>query len=479
MENTVNTDNGIRRGFWNFIDSIKGDKVVWIIVFMLIMISILAVFSSTSLLAMGDKLDRLKIVREQIFTTGLGIGLIWLLCRIKRIGVFRVLSQLGFLFSVIFLLILDTRVNLGFCRAIETNGVYRALSVFGLQVHVFEFVKVAMVMYLAWAMHAYKKDQEEAHTKEKSTTFAFINSLSETKNFTFLKKPFWKRMIYLYLPVIIVCVMIMPGSNSSAIFVGGILIATLLVGGIPMREILIAAAACFVGLLMIIGIHKVSNGDMFQRVGTLLSRLETEYDPSILEERDANGKLVAPEGSTEFRRRLDKIQQPFGAKVAVHEGGLLGKGSGNSTQKYLVPVMYGDYMFSFIIEEYGLWGALFVIMLYVSLLARGSMIARLCDNEFAKVAVGGLSLLITGQAFMHMFVNVDIGPMTGQTLPLISHGSSAFLMFSIAFGVILSISRMTREKIKEEEEAAEPIYRKEEDEIQATLGDLERLESLE
>ena len=118
-------------------------------------------------------------------------------------------------------------------------------------------------------------------------------------------------------------------------------------------------------------------------------------------------------------------------------------------------------------------------MLYVSLLARGSMIARLCDNEFAKVAVGGLSLLITGQAFMHMFVNVDIGPMTGQTLPLISHGSSAFLMFSVAFGVILSISRMTREKIKEEEEAAEPIYRKEEDEIQATLGDLERLESLE
>ena len=154
MENTVNTDNGIRRGFWNFIDSIKGDKVVWIIVFMLIMISILAVFSSTSLLAMGDKLDRLEIVREQIITAGLGIGLIWLLCRIKKIGVFRVLSQMGFLFSVILLLILDTRVNLGFCRAIETNGVYRALSVFGLQVHVFECVKVAMVMYLAWAMHA-------------------------------------------------------------------------------------------------------------------------------------------------------------------------------------------------------------------------------------------------------------------------------------------------------------------------------------
>jgi cell division protein FtsW len=164
--------------------------------------------------------------------------------------------------------------------------------------------------------------------------------------------------------------------------------------------------------------------------------------------------------------------------VAVHEGGIFGKGSGNSTQKYVVAVMYGDYMFSFIVEEYGLWGAFFVIILYVSLLARGSMIARLCDNEFAKVAVGGLSLLITGQAFMHMFVNVDIGPMTGQTLPLISHGSSAFLMFSVAFGVILSISRMTREKIKEEEESAEPIYERKPDEIQATLEDIERLEDL-
>lgn len=478
MDNTAEKDTGIRRGFWNFIDSIKGDKVVWIIVFMLVMISILAVFSSTSLLAMGET-DRLGIVREQIMTAGLGIGIIWILCRIKKIGVFRIASQLGFIASVILLLLLLFKVNMGFfCKAIVTNDVIRVLKVCGLQVHVFEFVKVAMVMYLAWAMHAYKKDQRSMNTNEKTTTFAFVNALAATKNFSFLARPFWKRMIYLYLPIIIVCVLIMPGSNSSAIFIGGILIATLLVGGIPMREVFIAAAACFAGLFLIIGIYKVSDGEMFGRVGTLLSRLEATYSPAILEEVDSNGKFVAPEGSTEFRKRLDKIQQPFGAKVAVHEGGIFGKGSGNSTQKYVVAVMYGDYMFSFIVEEYGLWGAFFVIILYVSLLARGSMIARLCDNEFAKVAVGGLSLLITGQAFMHMFVNVDIGPMTGQTLPLISHGSSAFLMFSVAFGVILSISRMTREKIKEEEESAEPIYERKPDEIQATLEDIERLEDL-
>jgi cell division protein FtsW len=210
---------------------------------------------------------------------------------------------------------------------------------------------------------------------------------------------------------------------------------------------------------------------MFGRVGTLLGRIEADYDPHSLDTVKVH--------SREFYEILDKIKQPFGAKVAIHEGGLLGKGSGNSTQKYLVPLMYSDYMFSFIIEEYGLWGAFLVIALYVSLLARGSMIARLSDNEYAKIVVGGLSLLITGQAFLHMFVNVDIGPMTGQTLPLVSHGSSAFLMFSIAFGVILSISRMNRERIKKEEEAATPIYEKKEDELQATLQDIEQLERFE
>jgi cell division protein FtsW len=77
----------------------------------------------------------------------------------------------------------------------------------------------------------------------------------------------------------------------------------------------------------------------------------------------------------------------------------------------------------------------------------------MCNDEFAKFALGGLSLLITGQAFMHILVNVDIGPMTGQTLPLISHGASAFLAFCIAFGIILSISRMAKKKMETIEEA--------------------------
>ena len=135
-------------------------------------------------------------------------------------------------------------------------------------------------------------------------------------------------------------------------------------------------------------------------------------------------------------------------------------------------------MYSFIIEEYGLLGGIFVIFLYVSLLARGSIIARNCgSDQYAKLTVAGLCLLITGQAFLHMFVNADIGPMTGQTLPLISHGNSAFLCFSIAFGIILSFSRIATRRIDKETRDAAPLVEMHESTVQARLDDLDSYES--
>ena len=136
-------------------------------------------------------------------------------------------------------------------------------------------------------------------------------------------------------------------------------------------------------------------------------------------------------------------------------------------------------MYSFIIEEYGLIGGIFVIFLYVSLLARGSIIARNCGSDhYAKLTVAGLCLLITGQAFLHMFVNADIGPMTGQTLPLISHGNSAFLCFSIAFGIILSFSRIASRRIDKETRMAEPLVEMHEaTAVKERLDDLDAFES--
>ena len=168
--------------------------------------------------------------------------------------------------------------------------------------------------------------------------------------------------------------------------------------------------------------------------------------------------------------------QPYSAKIAIHEGGIFGKFCGNSTQKYVVAHIYSDYMYSFLIEEYGLVGGIIILMLFISLLARGSWIASLCQNDFAKYAVGGLSLLISGQAFLHIFVNVGIGPMTGQTLPMISDGSFAFIMFCIAFGIILSISKMARQQIREKEEAMKPLYEGKDD-VQSAMDVLEMIDN--
>lgn len=456
----------VRKGLWNFIDRIEGDKVVWVIVFMLLMISWLAIFSSTPLLALEMKTDRLSIMKEQIFITALGIFVIFVLYSIRKVGILRWFSKLGFAVSFGLLLILDTHANLGIIKAEYINGAWRTLNIFGFQFHVFEVVKVAMIMYLSWAIHAYRCDLREG---PKSKHFKLANRLAKNPNLEFLAKPFWKKVMYIYLPILSITGMVMYGSNSSALIIGGVMLATLAVGGLEMKEVWLGIACMVAVVGMAFGIYKMSDGKVLQRFETLESRLTMDTDPRQL----LDPKLI--QDKVAFQEKLDKIRQPNAAMIAVAEGGILGKGPGGSTQKYILPVVFGDYMFSFLLEEYGLWGGIIIILLYVSLLARGSWIARLCDSDFAKTAVGGLTLLITAQAFLHMYINVGLGPLTGQTLPLVSHGNSSFLAFCVAFGVILSISRMANNKIREEEAAAEPIYKK--DDIQSSLDVIEQIEN--
>ena len=227
-----------KKGFWGFIDNIEGDKVVWIIVFLLIMISILAIFSSTSLLKEGSK-DRMDFITEHLVVVGIGFACIFGLYNIKRIGIFRFLSQLGFGVSLLLLVLLASHVNIpGVVQAERINGAWRTLRIAGLQLHVFEVVKVAMVMYLAWAIHAFKEDQTSRSKKKESKYFKFMNKMGTA--FPQLNKPIWKRMFYMYIPILIVCILTLMGSGSSALFIGGILIATLLIGGMPFRELAIA-----------------------------------------------------------------------------------------------------------------------------------------------------------------------------------------------------------------------------------------------
>lgn len=430
--------------FWNMIDGIEGDKVVWMIVLLLFMISILAIFSSTPLLSLETRVERLGIMKSHGIIAFLGFLVIVGLYNIKKIGVFRFFAQFGFFLSTALLLILDLHLNLGVIRAQHINGAWRTLSVLGFQVHVYEVVKVAMVMYLAWACHAYAIDRKAAKAGEESPTFTLANMMAKSPKTAFMDKPLAKRIMYIYGPALMTCALVAPGSNSSAIFIAIIMVGTMLIGNMPWKEIVLAGLALALMAGIMLGIHLATGGKFMPRLETFIGRMQADYSTEAI--------AALKPGSKEYYDALDEIRQPYGAKIAVHEGGLLGKGSGNSTQKYCVTHIYSDYMYSFLVEEYGFIGGLLVLMLYVSLLARSSIIARLCGNGFAKIAVGGLAFLITGQAFMHIAVNVDLIPMTGQTLPLISDGASAFLMSCTAFGVILSISRMAKKKIQAVEE---------------------------
>jgi len=429
---------------WDLADRLEGDKVVWIIVLMLILISIVCMFSSTSRL-LHDGMTRMDLVGNQMVIVCAGLALILLCYNIKSIRFFRICSMLGFPVSFLLLLLLDMHVKLPFLKALNINEAYRILSIAGFQVHVFEVVKVAMVLYLAWALDAFKKGV-----------------------FKRPKRNFLKKVLYIYLPFIIIFLMIIPGSNSSALFIGMIMFVVILLGGDSLRDMLLLAlfgAAIVAGC---VALYKTSNGQQMKRIGTGIER--------IFEKDDWEAQfLQSPKGTDKYQKALDEMRQPYSAKIAVKEGGILGKGPGQSTQRYVVPDMSEDFIYSFIIEEYGLWGAILVIFLYVSLLARASIIVRNCRDNYGKLAVAGLCLLISGQAFLHMFVNADIGPMTGQTLPLISHGNSAFLCFSLAFGVILSISRIAAKAIEKETEKEHSLLETD----SRVKDDLDILDSLE
>lgn len=446
-------------GFWHFVDNLQGDKVVWMIVLILICFSIVAVFSSTPLLALQQHISRMSIVREQLVLAAVGLGLIILCYNIKNINFYKNISQIGFVFSAFLLLVLISHINLGVIKAQQINSAWRTISIFGFQLHVFELVKVAMIMYLAWAVDTFKNHE-----------FKLTKILAKSTKREWINSELMQKIVYIYMPIFFVCGCMMEGSTSSTLFIGGILFLTVIIGGIKVSDIIPFAFIAALGLLGCFIINKATNGEKFPHLTSSINRItkDTDYYTARLKK--------SKKGTKEYQDNLDKILQPATAKIAIHEGGFIGKGPGNSTQRYVVPVMFEDYMFSFIVEEYGLFGAILIIILYGSLLARGSLIAKNCENYFAKSAVAGLVMLIACQAAMHMLINVDLGPLTGQTLPMISHGNSSFIAFCIAFGIILAISRIANVKVQKATDEAKPLVEKH-DEVNDGLDALDNFET--
>ena len=450
------------RTIWNWMDRFSGDKVILMVALFLMLISVISVFSSTPKLALETGTDRISIMMNQLVIVGIGVALMFAFYLFGKSSLYHRVSSLGFILSFAILLILVFNLNLGLVRAGDINGARRILVVMGKQIHVYEFVKVMMIMYLAWALDAFKNDELRLSGR--------IASLHPRLGW--LDGAFGRKCFYLYGPILLVTGMVMMGSNSSAIFLFLIMVLMLMVGGIDMKEVFAIGGIAALIILLIFGAHKVGLIKT-SRLDTAVSRVMDDK----LHKLDSLDYY--PRGSNDFNRIKDELNQPVGAMLAIQEGGLAGKGFGRSTQKYAVPVIFGDYFFSFIIEETGILGAIVIILLFFSLLARGTLVAKECDKYYDKVLVSGLIILIVGQAFMHMAVNVHLPlvPQTGQTLPLVSHGTNSFLVFSMVFGILLSISKDARENMALREEKAEPIITRTPDDVRDSLNDLETLES--
>lgn len=466
-----------KKKLWDIVTDMRGDKVTLIIIIFLFLLSIVALFSSTSLLV-TENTTRLGMFREQLLIVVIGAVLIWICYRVKSIEGYINFSK--YIIIVPMALLLFLFLGLRIPHVLESeylNQAWRTIKVLGhFQLHVFEVAKVFMVMYLSWAVHAWKEVDENGENG-----FHLTKKLAARYNKPWIASPLAEEILYIFIPIGLTTLMVLKGSNSSGIFILIVMVSTILIGGYSFKHTLLVGGSGLIALVLLLLVNEAANGKIIKdlRWGVLSSRIEDlgKFEKDLYAV-DASGERILKPGTAAYEKFIDKNRQVQGAKIAIHEGRKM-KGPGGSTQKYAVPVIFGDFMYSFIIEEYGLFGGILILVLFGSLLARGCFIAMNCESTYAKTVVGGLTVLISGQALMHILVNVGIIPMTGQTLPLISDGKSAFLMFSIAFGVLLSISKFAKENIEKIEKQYHPDVHESGDEVMDRMNDLEDMESMQ
>ena len=406
--------------FWK----LKGDRVIWIIVVFFAMISIAAVFSSSSFLASSRGISKVAIFMEQTKSVLMGF-LALMICYLIPLRFYRTFSFVIYGVSVLLLLMLFVPG----LRA-EINGAVRGIKIHGHTFQVFEFAKIGVILYLARALEIWG------------------DSLDDFKQFA----------LKILLPVGVVCLLIMQNSFSSALLIGLISFLILFFMNVSLKNLGITVGIMMaVVLLMFLTYHaffagrpqrlESGVGKIFNRFGTVEGRLTAHFEK---EEQEMEGLSRA-----ELQQLKDKDRQSENAKVAISEGGIFGKGPGKSTQRYSLSMAFSDFIYAFIVEEYGLIGGVFVILLYLIFLFRCIRLCQRCKATYSSVLIAGLSFLITTQAFLHILVNVRILPITGHTLPLISHGGTAYLVLSGAFGMILSVNKQLEKQDARERAARE------------------------
>lgn len=372
----------------------QGDRVIWVIVMLLSISSLLAVYSATGTYANARYGGNNTYVLMRHAGT-LAIGLVCMyFAHLMKYSYYSRIFQLAFFASIPLLI-----YTLFF--GADLNDAQRVVHIFGVSFQSSDFAKVALIGYIARELTLRK------------------NNIKDFKN----------AFIPLMIPVLIIVGLIFPENFSTAAILFACCMIILFVGRINMKHILIFIGIGIVAIIIYMSIMLSRPEEERGRTNTWVNRVEN-FAESFKKVED---------GTTINYDEED--YQLVHSKIAIAGGGFLGKTPGKSTQRNILPHPYSDFIYAIILEEYGLAGGIFVMLLYLILLYRVIAILVKMPQSFGGYLAFGLGLLIVMQAMTNMGVAVGVLPVTGQPLPMISMGGTSLMFTGFALGVILSVSK--------------------------------------
>ncbi|MFT5250316.1 MAG: cell division protein FtsW [bacterium] len=387
----------------NVFQHIKGDKTIWAVVSLLAILSFLPVYSSSSNLAYlyGDG-NTLRFLLKHFTHLVLGFVILFGVHKVPY-HYFKGLSVIALPIVVILLMVTMTQGT-----TIEGANASRWIRIpfVGFTFQSSTLASVVLLTYVARYL---------SRIKDKTVTF------KET-------------LLPLWMPIFLILALILPANFSTAAIIFSMLSVLVFIGGYPIKYLLIILFAGAMFLTLFVVSAKAFPGLFPNRVDTWMSRIDNFTDG---EETEADYQIEH-------------------AKIAIASGGVTGLGPGKSIQKNFLPQSSSDFIYAIIVEEFGLLGSLFLMALYMLLLFRFVIVAHKAETVFGKLLVIGVGLPIVFVALINMAVAVEIFPVTGQTLPLISSGGSSIWMTCMAIGMVLSVSAK-REVVKNEDQEENPL----------------------
>lgn len=375
----------------NIYNYIKGDRVIWAVVLLLAIFSVLVVYSSIVTLAYKyqDGNTEFYLFKHSIILF-IGFLLMYFAHKLNYRYYSRI-SQIALLLAIPLLLF-----TLLTGASINDASRWLMIPVINQTFQTSDLAKLALIMFLARML---SKKQDNI-------------------------KDFNQAFVPIMIPVLIVCGLILPANFSTAAILFATCLVLMFIGRINMAYIISLVSIGVVCLVIFVAV--VMNSNVSSRVGTWQNRIENFI------EGDAKSNYQAEQ-----------------SKIAIATGGVMGKGPGGSTQRNFLPQSYSDFIFATVIEEYGIVGGTFTLLLYLILLYRGILIAKKAPRTFGSLLAIGLSFSLVFQAMINMAVAVNLFPVTGQPLPMVSMGGTSIWFTCLAVGIILSVSRNTEQETEE------------------------------